>query len=84
MQWRPPSSGLCRARSEAAPPCADPEDTGFWLEGSTAGLLLTGSPGNCCNIDNSGPDWSSAIPLPYPEPNPIQWSIPDPPGVMLP
>jgi uncharacterized protein YfaP (DUF2135 family) len=65
-------------------PCADPESDGFWEEGSASGSLATASSGNCCNIDNSGGDWSAPIDISYPQPDPADWNIPDPPGVMLP
>jgi len=65
-------------------PCTDPEDTGFWVEGSSDGGLATANSSNCCNITHTGPDWSFPIPLSYPQPNPSDWNIPDPPGVMLP
>jgi uncharacterized protein YfaP (DUF2135 family) len=65
-------------------PCANPEDDGFWEEGSASGVLGAASSGTCCNIDNGGPTWSQAFQIDYPQPDPADWSIPDPPGVMLP
>jgi hypothetical protein len=65
-------------------PCTDPEGTGFWVEGSTDGTLASADSGNCCDITHTGPDWSFAYPFTYPQPDPRDWNIPDPPGVMLP
>jgi hypothetical protein len=65
-------------------PCDNPEDDGFWEEGSASGTLTAASAGNCCNIDNTGADWSVEVPISYPEPDPADYVIPDPPGVMLP
>jgi uncharacterized protein YfaP (DUF2135 family) len=67
-----------------ADPCTDPEATGVWREGSFNGSLGSDSPGNCCSIGNSGGDWSPLSSIAYPVPNPDDYRIPDPPGVMLP
>jgi uncharacterized protein YfaP (DUF2135 family) len=65
-------------------PCTDPEATGIWQEGSFNGVLGSASSGACCNIDNGGPSWSSLFTIDYPEPDPDDYMVPDPPGVMLP
>lgn len=65
-------------------PCADPEEDGFWQEGSTSGVLTYASSANCCSIGNSGGDWSAPVSIAYPQPDLDDWAVPDPPAVMLP
>ena len=65
-------------------PCDDPENDGFWVEGSRSGALSTADSGTCCNINNGGPAWSDAWTISYDEPDPEDYAIPDPPDVMLP
>jgi len=65
-------------------PCTDPEANGIWREGTRNGVLATASSGQCCNIDDGGASWSSLFTIDYPEPDPDDYAIPDPPGVMLP
>lgn len=67
-----------------ADPCDDPEDDGFWQEGSTSGVLTAASAANCCHIDHSGGDWSAPVSIAYPQPDLDDWAVPDPPAVMLP
>ena len=65
-------------------PCANPEETGIWEEGSSSGFLSSASSGNCCNIGHAGADWSDAVSISYPQPDPADWTVPAPPAVMLP
>ncbi|MCK6545289.1 hypothetical protein L6R52_05425 [Myxococcota bacterium] len=65
-------------------PCTEPDATGFWVEGSSGGSLATPAAGNCCNIDNTGGDWSSPITIHYPRPRPEDWVVPPSSTVMLP
>jgi len=65
-------------------PCTDPETSGIWREGTFNGVLGTAASGECCDIDDGGASWSSLFPIDYPVPNPDDYAIPDPPGVMLP
>lgn len=67
-----------------AAPCASPEDDGFWVEGGTSGTLATPSASNCCDIEHSGPDWSSPAVLRYPRPDPEDFIVPPSTRVMLP
>lgn len=67
-----------------AAPCADPEADGTWFSGSRTGVLSTASSSNCCNVANTGGDWSSAIEINYPQPDPDDFLVQDPPAVMLP
>jgi hypothetical protein len=66
------------------PPCASPEDDGFWVEGGDSGALGYASSSECCNIENGGASWGDAFTIPYPAPDPADWAVPDPPAVMLP
>lgn len=66
------------------PPCENPEATGFWVEGSTRGLLTSSRSSNCCSIGNSGPDWSDTITIDYPRPNPNDWVVPPSRDIMRP
>ena len=65
-------------------PCDDPEEDGFWEEGSSNGVLTAAASGNCCNIEHSGADWSAPIAISYPQPDPEDWIVPSPSEVMLP
>lgn len=65
-------------------PCRNAENDGFWVEGSKDGSLAQSGSGNCCNIDNNGPDWSEAWMIHYPRPNASEWVIPPSNRVMLP
>jgi len=67
-----------------ADPCTDPETDGIWFEGSQSGQLSAASSSNCCDITHTGGDWSSSFPISYPEPSPDDYTVPDPPDVMLP
>ncbi|MBT3181967.1 MAG: hypothetical protein HN337_05595 [Deltaproteobacteria bacterium] len=67
-----------------ASPCESPKFDGFWVSGSESGALSTANSGNCCNINNTGADWSSAFDIEYPEPDPDDWVIPESRNVMLP
>jgi uncharacterized protein YfaP (DUF2135 family) len=67
-------------------PCTDPEATGIWVEGGAGGGLSAdrNAGTGCCNIDNSGPDWSEAITISYPQPDPNDYIVPPSHDVMLP
>jgi hypothetical protein len=59
-----------RYLADCPEPCLDPEKDGLWKEDSRSNMpiLTTANSGNCCNIGNGEPDWSSPITIPYPNP----------------
>ncbi|MDO8518750.1 MAG: hypothetical protein Q7T11_01135 [Deltaproteobacteria bacterium] len=65
-------------------PCTNPEQDGFWEEGTFSGGLSTADSGQCCSIGNSGSSWSSTYEVEYPEPDPDDYTVPASHEVMLP
>lgn len=65
-------------------PCSDPENDGFWEEGTFSGGISTPDSSACCNINNSGSSWDSAHEVEYPEPDPDDYVVPASHDVMLP
>lgn len=67
-----------------AEPCDDPEVQGWWREGNTGGQLTAANSGSARNIDNNGPEWSDAILIDYPRPDPNAFEVLPSYEVMLP
>lgn len=77
VKWR--YLAYCRA------PCTQPENSGFWKEGSAGGSLSVANSSNCCDIGNASlGDWSQEIPINYPEPKPEEYVVLPTRRLMLP
>lgn len=65
-------------------PCISTADE-FWKEGSKSGSLTSATSfSNCCDIDNSGPDWSDSFVIEYDKPRPEDFVLPAPIDLRLP
>ena len=67
-------------------PCSDPDNQGFWVEGSTSGSLSTADSDQdgASGFNSGGSAWSSKWTISYPEPNPTDYEIPESHEIMLP